>query len=326
MDTSPNKNKKKKNIINKTKPDGLYCNNCGKNGHIYKMCNDAVISIGILPLQLNIDDKIVDIIKGKLYGKNACNGIQFKDRADLDIFSLYRNNIKFLMIRRRHTLGFIEFMRGRYKIDNVDGIIFLFQQMTNAEISLIKSSSFDELWSELWFGEPKINVHDVEYKHAKDKFNKLKNSEEIDLNLQFYLENVVSSWLEAEWGFPKGRRNYHEDNMDCAIREFEEETNLAPDDYYILKNIPSIEEEFIGTNGVKYKHIYYVGLISDSKSINNGNTVFPAGEIGDMGLFTYEEAVKLIRPYHTERKKLLTMLYMTILGNIVEYTKSLQQQ
>ncbi len=41
-------------------------------------------------------------------------------------------------------------------------------------------------------------------------------------------------------------------------------------------------------------------------------------EIGDIGWFTYDEAINIIRPYHTERKKILTELYMYIINNILE--------
>jgi len=35
-------------------------------------------------------------------------------------------------------------------------------------------------------------------------------------------------WEEPEWEFPKGRRKRDETEMICAIREFQEETNIDP--------------------------------------------------------------------------------------------------
>ena len=36
-------------------------------------------------------------------------------------------------------------------------------------------------------------------------------------------------------GVPKGRRSNHEGNLKCAIREFEEETDLRSDEYTLLE-------------------------------------------------------------------------------------------
>ena len=51
-------------------------------------------------------------------------------------------------------------------------------------------------------------------------------------------------------GIPKGRRNNHESNMDCAIREFTEETNIDKKNYKILNNLHCIQENYTGTNGL----------------------------------------------------------------------------
>ena len=40
--------------------------------------------------------------------------------------------------------------------------------------------------------------------------------------------NHLVQWSDTEWGFPKGRRNYQEDDRKCALREFEEETGEYP--------------------------------------------------------------------------------------------------
>ena len=39
-------------------------------------------------------------------------------------------------------------------------------------------------------------------------------------------KEVPIVYESPEWGFPKGRRNMHESDLDCAKREFEEETGI----------------------------------------------------------------------------------------------------
>ncbi len=46
------------------------------------------------------------------------------------------------------------------------------------------------------------------------------------------MEETNTSWIEPEWGFPKGRRNNQETDLDCALREFKEETEYLQNDCY----------------------------------------------------------------------------------------------
>jgi len=40
-------------------------------------------------------------------------------------------------------------------------------------------------------------------------------------------------------------------------------------------------------------------------------------EIGDIGWFTYEEVMKIIRPYHTNRIKIIMSLIMYMINDII---------
>ena len=62
----------------------------------------------------------------------------------------FKNNIKFLLIRRKHTLNYIEFLRGRYEIDDINSLVHLLELMTPDELDFIKSNDFDTLWLDLW--------------------------------------------------------------------------------------------------------------------------------------------------------------------------------
>ncbi len=55
--------------------------------------------------------------------------------------------------------------------------------------------------------------------------------------------------MEPEWGFPKGRRIRCESDLDCALREFNEETNIPQDSIHVFKNIV-LSETFRGTNDI----------------------------------------------------------------------------
>jgi hypothetical protein len=320
----------KRKYFSTTHKDNKICTNCGKKGHEYKECREAITSIGVILINLNVDIdhklKFIKNINNKPSAIEINNkGIKIKNKKDIKYFSFISSSIKFLMIKRKHSLGYIEFIRGRYKPDNIDGIVFLFQQMTQEEINKINFMTFDQLWDDFWVDENKKKLYEKEYNRSKQKFTKLATSDEF--NIKFYAEHVKPKWNQGEWGFPKGRRNKMESNIECSKREFEEESGFGENDYIILENIKPLQEEFFGTDGVKYKHIYYIGLsVSDKMPAINTNNLNQSGEIGDIGYFAHYEAIKIIRSYHTSRIQLLTNLYMFIAEQLIENMDDKEQE
>lgn len=327
-DDSSNKKKNKKE---------LYCSNCGKDGHLYRNCDEPITSFGVILFSLT-DKKLINDVIDKFKNKNETdvdtniiniknkeNGINIENMEDIGLFCKYKNNVSFLMIRRKHTLGYLEFIRGHYNIDNVDGIIFLFKQMTNEEIKKIGKSSFDDLWDEVWGNSKDKQIHKNEYIQSKNKYEKLKSDGDGYLNLDFYINNVEPIYNIPEWGFPKGRRNYKETDIECAIREFKEETGLLDEEYTLLDKIIPFEEKFIGTNGINYKHIYYVALLKIDKQFKvDQSNIYQKDEIGDIGIYGYEEGMKIIRPYHVERQTILTQLYIYIINTLIQLDKNVK--
>ena len=96
----------------------MFCNNCGKQGHLYHRCKKPISSIGIIAFR-----------------KSKTN-----------------NKYEYLMIQRNNSLGYIEFLLGRYDIHDINSIIVLFKQMTKNEIQRIKKykNNFITLWNILW--------------------------------------------------------------------------------------------------------------------------------------------------------------------------------
>jgi len=299
----------------------IICKNCGKNNHEVKYCKEPIISYGIILVYLknelfNKKDDIIKIINNNNNIKLSNNYININSIKDIENFSKYHNLINFLMIQRKHSLCYIEFIRGKYEIDNIDNIISLFQEMTMYEINLIKNSTFDKLWNNLW-GENNI-LHNDYYK-AKKKFELFVNNE--DINLKFVLNIVKPLWDFSEWGFPKGKKiSKQENNLICAKREFEEETGLSSNDYTILDNINPINEDFIGTNGIKYRHIYYLAIYNqnnDSININIDNLQQNI-EVSNIQFLNYDNCYNVIRPYHEAKKKILTNIFIFILDLIIK--------
>jgi len=217
-------------------------------------------------------------------------------------------NQKYLMICRRKTLGFSDFIRGKYLFQNLKIINNLIDEMTLTEKKNIVEHDFNTLWCDLWGIS---SDHTIDELHARDKFNTIKKGYMIDnqfICLQDLIQASTTSWETPEWGFPKGRRNPYETELACGLREYEEETGYDKHNLQLLENVLPYEEIFMGSNYKSYTHKYYIAF-SDTIVIKHK---FQESEVSDMKWFTFEEAIAIIRPYNVERIQLLQYLHQCL--------------
>lgn len=224
----------------------------------------------------------------------------------------FTKEIKYLMIKRKHSVGFIDFIRGKYTVHNKNQLISLLRVMTEDEHIRLLTDDFSKLWNELWGDRVSIEFKKDELT-AKDKLDTLRAG--ITTNYNYYtladcIKEANVRWRENDWGFPKGRKNFNETDLACALREFHEETGIHPDHINIVANIIPYEEIFTGSNFKSYKHKYYLGYIENSANIDLSQ--FQRDEVGDISWKTLDECNRGIRDYHVERKNMLQNVDMTI--------------
>jgi hypothetical protein len=118
----------------------------------------------------------------------------------------FYDKIKILMVRRKQSLNYIEFVRGKYDLYNIQHLAKIFSLMTREENLKILSSNFDELWNEIWKETAKSKIYQKEFNLSKLKFEELKENNFFNL----LEDSKLSQYNEPEWGFPKGRRNSNE--------------------------------------------------------------------------------------------------------------------
>lgn len=241
----------------------MYCNNCGAKGHIFRTCKDPVLSCGII-------------------------------LVDTPRLPAHSPDMRMLMVCRKDSMSYAEFMRGKYDLEDKDYINLLMKNMTIKEQAMIACEPFEALWKQLW-GDDRCSA---EYIASRDKFN--------SMNRVGLMVDNLSSYTEPEWGFPKGRRMRGESDLDCAIREFGEETNIPRDAYVVLKNIV-FEETFTGLNGIRYRHLYYPALLKTPEKVNLQQrfTSMQRREVSAIGWKSYIDVERLIRPHHAERRAML---------------------
>lgn len=252
-----------------------YCGNCGRHGHIYKQCLDPLTSYGLI------------------------------------CYRKYEDAYQIILIRRKDTIGYVEFLRGKYNVDNSNYIIKLLNLMTYKEKKrLLDVGDFDELREILGMSK-KNTIYKTEYDEAKIKFDKIFNSGK--------LKNLVDksniSWNTQEWGLPKGRRLPKESDMICGAREFFEETGLTPQDVEFKTNIKPLEEIYVGINKVKYKHVYYFAeFISDTKIWLDPNNKSQVIEISKIQWCNLQNCLSLIRPYHQEKLNVVKKAFQILIN------------
>ena len=91
------------------------------------------------------------------------------------------------MICRKDSLGYIDFLRGKYPIQNKTYIMNLINEMTEKEKNNLLSSNFNDLWNRLW-GERIGLQYKNEEKTSKDKFYTLLNGIDLPYNLKSLIQ------------------------------------------------------------------------------------------------------------------------------------------
>lgn len=261
-----------------------HCNNCGKQGHLFHQCKLPITSYGIILCRCS------------------------------------ERGVEFLMIRRKDSFGYIDFIRGKYNPYNIESFQNSINEMSNDEKRQILTEPFDVLWKKMWGGMANSQYRNEEMTSSK-KFQLVSTGITIGdtkITLKDLVEASTTNWSETEWEFPKGRRNNQEKDLECALREFEEETGYNKNNVDVVENVLPFEEIYIGSNHKSYKHKYFLAYMeSNVGDMQN----YQQSEVSKMEWKTIDECLKSIRPYNIEKKKIITNIY-TILQEYKIYSCS----
>ena len=113
----------------------IICKNCNSMGHTYRDCPHPISSYGII------------------------------------CFTVIANEIHYLMIQRKNSLSFMEFIRGKYFMNNEEYIEELVNNMTENEKELISLGDFDKIRNYAWSQQNNNIKHTQEYIESKNKYN-----------------------------------------------------------------------------------------------------------------------------------------------------------
>jgi 8-oxo-dGTP pyrophosphatase MutT (NUDIX family) len=140
-------------------------------------------------------------------------------------------------------------MRGNWNSN--DDIKTLLLSMTREEHQRLCSYSFEELWNDLWVARSTGRAINDAREKVKNKFNRIRKK------LPPMIESITDVVEETQWGFPKGKKNTDETDVQCALREFNEETRIDCSELDI-QDIRPFVEIYKGGNKKLYRTHYFV--------------------------------------------------------------------
>jgi len=265
--------------------NSILCMNCSNSGHTSKHCPYPITSYGVILVRYTSPN----VIKRPVFDSGV-------------------NQVEYLLIQRKNSIGFIEVIRGKYKVTDIDYIKKNICGMTSLEKNMLKNATYDELWEAVWGPSTEItNKYKTEKEQGRIKIDTLRSGTP---SLSSMIDEDTGNWETPEWGFPKGRKNMYESEIDCAMREMWEETNISQRQIVHIKNLEPISESFTGTNAIEYCHKYFVALVPPDVTLQtvedaSKTNCHIAREVGNMKWVSFEEGIQLIRDENKEKRELL---------------------
>jgi 8-oxo-dGTP pyrophosphatase MutT (NUDIX family) len=278
-----------------------HCSNCGGSGHTFRICVEPVSSYGALVFR---------------WVSNNPQWTPFSEFCKDTSSPIGITNIvpQILMIQRKDSLGFMDIMRGKYKINEPDYIKKQLRGMTVIERTKLLNDDFEDIWHNLWGSDIESSQR---YAHdrllSKQKLAELKAGVELPSGEKYSLSDLLRQepaiYTTPEWGFPKGRRDPYETDIQCAFRELQEETSITEEELWKVINVAPFIEQFYGSNNIHYRHTYYLAQYIDHRDISfNSLNSEMTREIGNLAWKTLDEAILLLRPENIEKRGILVQL------------------
>ena len=231
-----------------------------------------------------------------------------------------------LMINKRYTYSYFSFVFGLYKTYNIKQLQKLFNNMTFAEKIEILSMKFSAMWYKLWLCDPEKNFEIKMYnkktddkqshKNIKCYFRKKNKFESIFLQdggkrLKNLINNSTNS--VTPWEIPKGRKDDNETELECAMREIKEETNINNNTYTVLWNVDPIKFSH-KDDGVVYNSIYYLAYMNNDSNWQpriNFNSINQLSEVEEVRWISLND-IKFLGLNEIYKKRLI-FIYKKIL-------------
>ncbi len=249
----------------------IKCNNCGRIGHTIKQCTYPVRSYGIITYY--IDDT------GKKW---------------------------LLLVQRKYTYEFCDFIKGNFS--NIEQLKYLISRFTEIEKFLIFKFFIGDYVKLFLFATPHKTTNTKTYVNFVNNYTTLFIPNFEELNKYTYDSNHIQKSINL-WEIPRGKKNYWEKPINCAMREFSEETGVEKKKLIHRKDIHVVNEKMIGSNGIEYEFSYYVMKLKFKEDVYINHSIFEQhSEIRNVTWIEYNNALEMFKDTFNERYTILSKL------------------
>jgi len=223
-------------------------NDMNNNNYIY---NPVVESVNYPDILKNIDNN--ELIS-EMNSLNVKLNVPITSYGVI-LYTFEKNKyLKYLVCQRRDSISYIQYLQDLIDETYIEKYINLMsKEEKNRCLEYYYKNDPHSIWKDLWINH-NSKIYKNDYKRCTDIFIKNMNK-----YLHYFKDDNLGQ-KENSWCFPKGRMNYNENEIECALREFEEETCIPSSTISVDKNV-KFEELYIGSNNLLYKTVYYVAYI-----------------------------------------------------------------
>ena len=150
-----------------------FCNNCNRTNHVYNNCRAPITSIGVIA------------------------------------FRCGESGPEFLMIRRRDSFGFVDFVRGKYSLNDEAYIQRIIDEMTISEKANLLRLTFEQLWRLLWGeytrGSQYKNEEHISFEKYRQVLGGIRTKDGRVKTLHQFIEESTTRWTETLYSCSLGR-------------------------------------------------------------------------------------------------------------------------
>ena len=177
-------------------------------------------------------------------------------------FNPNKKRYELLMVKKKYTYAYARLINSNLNITNLSLISTLLNNVNNYEKSLLLSYDFGKIWYHLYNVDPDLQLCEEymsqRYREMKSRFMKMINF----IGREIMTKLIINSYYsDSEWEIPKGRKELREGKINCAIREFAEETGIYHNRYDIIDPIYESYKRVIIKNKIEYNMHYYTAYI-----------------------------------------------------------------
>jgi 8-oxo-dGTP pyrophosphatase MutT (NUDIX family) len=200
-----------------------------------------------------------------------------------------RSGLEVLLVQRRYTYEFSEFVHGKYAARCPRKVATMLNNMSVDERLDVYSLNFDQMWYRVWLDAERGDL----YRKKLAKFHAVWLRDDGGSLLR-RLVREAHGIPAPRWDFPKGRRRTpKEPDVNCAVREFEEETGIAKADYRLL---PRFRRRLVYRHiGVTYVSVLFVALarrdVTPAVDFAHGHQVAEVGDVRWMSVVDLRAAL-----------------------------------